>query len=162
MRTVLKAVDKFQNAVNNLIAAVMMVIMVIILVQTVGRGISLSIPWSEEASRYLFVTMILLGINIGISQNMMVNIDMIDKFLSKGAKKVMCVIREVIGLAVACMFFYSTFPMIKIGQFQKSPALQLPMSVMYIIMAVGFALAVLATLIRLIRLFTDSDKEEKA
>ena len=162
MRTVLKAVDKFQNAVNNLIAAVMMVIMVIILVQTVGRGISLSIPWSEEASRYLFVTMILLGINIGISQNMMVNIDMIDNFLSKGAKKVVCVIPEVIGLAVACMFFYSTFPMIKIGQFQKSPALQLPMSVMYIIMAVGSALAVLATLIRLIRLFTDSDKEEKA
>lgn len=67
-----------------------------------------------------------------------------------------------IGIAVASIFFYSTFPMIKIGQFQKSPAMQLPMSVMYIIMAIGFALAVLATLIRLIRLFADSDKEENA
>ena len=162
MRIVLKAVDKIQNWINNLIAAVMMVIMVIILVQTVGRGISLSIPWSEEASRYLFVTMILLGINIGISQNMMVNIDMIDSFIPNGAKKVLCVIREIIGIAVACMFFYSTFPMIQIGQFQKSPAMQLPMSIMYIIMAIGFALAVLATLIRLIRLFTGSDKEENA
>lgn len=162
MRIVLKAVEKFQDLINSLIAAVMMVIMVIILVQTVGRGVSLSIPWSEEASRYLFVTMILLGINIGISQNMMVNIDMIDSFIPHGVKKVLCVIREIIGIVVASIFFYSTFPMIKIGQFQKSPALQLPMSVMYIIMAIGFALAVLATLIRLIRLFTDSDKEENA
>lgn len=87
MRIVLKAVEKFQDLINSLIAAVMMVIMVIILVQTVGRGVSLSIPWSEEASRYLFVTMILLGINIGISQNMMVNIDIIDNFIPKGAKK---------------------------------------------------------------------------
>lgn len=160
MKSVFKIFDKFQSIINEVIAGVMMVIMCIILAQTLGRVAHLSIPWSEEASRYLFVLLILLGINIGISQNMMVRIDIIDNFLSKSVRKVFDILREIVALAVAVMFFYSTFDMIKIGAFQKSPAMQIPMSVMYIIMAIGFGLAALAVLFRLIRLFTAGDSEE--
>ena len=162
MKSILKVCDKFQDIVNHLIAGVMMVIMVIILAQTLGRVVHLSIPWSEEASRYLFVVMILLGINIGISRDMMVRIDIIDNFLPKAAEKVFAVFREIVGLVVAVMFFYSTFPMIKIGAFQKSPAMQIPMSVMYIVMAAGFGLAVLAMLLRLVKLFVKSEEGEEA
>lgn len=158
MKSVFKIFDKFQSIINEVIAGVMMVIMCIILAQTLGRVVHLSIPWSEEASRYLFVLLILLGINIGISQNMMVRIDIIDNFLSKSVRKVFDILREIVALAV--MFFYSTFDMIKIGAFQKSPAMQIPMSMMYIIMAIGFGLAALAVLFRLIRLFTAGDSEE--
>jgi TRAP-type C4-dicarboxylate transport system permease small subunit len=159
MKSLYKAIDKFQEIINGLISLVLMVIMVIILAQTVGRAVHLSIPWSEEASRYLFVVMILLGINIGISRNMMVRIDMIDLLLKGGVKKAFELFREVIGLVVAVVFFYSTFPMIKVGGFQKSPAMQIPMSFLYAVMAVGFGLAVLAMVIRLIKLFIPDEKE---
>ena len=159
MKSLYKIIDKIQNIINELISAVLMVIMVIILAQTVGRAVHLSIPWSEEASRYLFVVMILLGINIGISRNLMVRIDMIDIILKGPLKKIFEFFREVVGLVVSFMFFYSTFPMIKIGSFQKSPAMQIPLSVLYIVMAVGFGLAVLAMVIRLVKVFVPEDKE---
>jgi TRAP-type C4-dicarboxylate transport system permease small subunit len=158
----MKLFNKFQDIVNNLIAGVMMIIMCIILAQTLGRVFHLSIPWSEEASRYLFVTMILLGINIGISRNMMVSIDIVDNFLSKSVRRIFDIVREVIGLVVACLFFYSTFAMIKVGQFQKSPAMQIPMSVMYVVMAVGFGLAVLAVVMRLVKLFMKSEEGKES
>lgn len=66
-----QAFGRLQSAVNALTAVILVAIMVIILVQTFTRYVIFySIPWSEEASRYLFVAMILLGINIGISQNL--------------------------------------------------------------------------------------------
>ncbi|MFR6273339.1 MAG: TRAP transporter small permease [Blautia sp.] len=80
--------SRLQSAVNALTAVILVAIMVIILVQTFTRYVIFySIPWSEEASRYLFVAMILLGINMGISQNLMVRIDIIDNFLPSGVKK---------------------------------------------------------------------------
>lgn len=74
--------EKVQRIVNGIIGLMLIAIMVIIFVQTFTRYVIFySIPWSEEASRYLFVGMILLGINMGISQNLMVRIDLIDNFL---------------------------------------------------------------------------------
>lgn len=80
--------EKVQRIVNGIIGLMLIAIMVIIFVQTFTRYVIFySIPWSEEASRYLFVGMILLGINMGISQNLMVRIDLIDNFLRQKHNK---------------------------------------------------------------------------
>lgn len=151
MNSLLKGYQKIQNLINEVISGLLLIIMVVILAQTFFRFVIFkSLPWSEELSRYLFVTMILLGVNIGVSKNLMVRIDIIDTFLSKGLKKAFEIGREVIALLVSCAFFYSTFDMIKVGSFQKSPALQLPMSLMYTVMAVGFALTILSVLFKLL------------
>ena len=80
MEKVKQIFEKLQKIVNGIIGLMLIAIMVIIFVQTFTRYVVFySIPWSEEASRYLFVGMILLGVNIGISQDLMVRIDLIDK-----------------------------------------------------------------------------------
>lgn len=144
--------SKLQQFIYNLDAAILLVIMCIILAQTLGRVVHISIPWSEEASRYLYVIMILLGINVGISQNLMVKIDMIDNILSPAVKRVFDIAREIVSLFVSVVFFISSFPMIRIGRFQKSAAMQLPMDIIYVIVAIGFALAVLSVVFRLLNL----------
>lgn len=150
MNSLFKGYQKLQNLINELISGLLLLIMCVILAQTFFRFVIFkSLPWSEELSRYLFVAMILLGINIGVTKNLMVRIDIIDGFLSDNLKKVFEVGREMIALIVSCAFFYSTFDMIKVGSFQKSPALQLPMSLMYTMMAVGFGLTILSVLFRL-------------
>lgn len=141
---------KLQKIVNGIIAVMLIAIMVIILVQTFTRYVIFySIPWSEEASRYLFVGMILLGINIGISQNMMVRIDIIDNFLSPRMKKSFEIGRQIIALVISAVFFYSTFGMLRIGGYQMSPAMRIPMNIMYGTLCVGFGLAVIAVLFKL-------------
>lgn len=153
----MKAFEKVQSFIFNLNAGILLVIMLIILAQTLGRVVHLSIPWSEEASRYLFVVMILLGINIGISKNLMVRIDMIDNLLPLELKKAFNIARELIALIVAGILAQSCWPLIRIGRFQKSPALQLPMNIIYSVVALGFILAVCSVLFRLYRLFTERE-----
>ena len=157
MRGLMKAFEKVQSFIFNLNAGILLVIMLIILAQTLGRVVHLSIPWSEEASRYLFVVMILLGINIGISKNLMVRIDMIDNLLPLELKKAFNSARELIALIVAGILAQSCWPLIRIGRFQKSPALQLPMNIIYSVVALGFILAVCSVLFRLYRLFTERE-----
>jgi TRAP-type C4-dicarboxylate transport system permease small subunit len=152
---------KVQQFIYNLDAGLLLINMCIILAQTLGRAVHLSIPWSEEASRYLFVVMILLGINVGISQNLMVKIDMVDNILSPFAKKVFNIGREIVALIVSVIFFYSCVPLIRIGRFQKSAAMQLPMNLMYTIVAIGFALAVISVVIRLIHFIVEDKEEQK-
>lgn len=142
--------EKLQDIVNSVIAVVLVAIMVVILVQTFTRYVIFySIPWSEEASRYLFVGMILLGINIGISQNLMVRIDIIDNFLSAKVKKAFEVGRQVAALIISAVFFYSTFGMLRIGGYQLSPALRIPMNIMYGILCAGFGLAMISVIFKL-------------
>lgn len=142
--------NRLQNAVNALTAVILVAIMVIILVQTFTRYVIFySIPWSEEASRYLFVAMILLGINMGISQNLMVRIDIIDSFLPGRMKKAFEIGRQVLALGISAVFFYSTFGMLRIGGYQMSPAMRIPMNVMYGILCLGFGLAVVSVIFKL-------------
>ena len=101
--------------------------------------------------------MILLGINIGISKNLMVRIDMIDNLLPLELKKAFNIARELIALIVAGILAQSCWPLIRIGRFQKSPALQLPMNIIYSVVALGFILAVCSVLFRLYRLFTERE-----
>lgn len=145
-----KVFGKIQNVVNAVTGLMLVAIMVIIFVQTFTRYVIFySIPWSEEASRYLFVAMILLGINIGISQDLMVRIDLIDNFLSPKVKKITEIGRQAAALMISLVFFYSTFGMIRIGGYQMSPALRLPMNVMYGTLCIGFLLAVISVLFKL-------------
>ena len=140
-----------QSFLNGVMALILIAIMGVIFLQTFTRYVIFySLPWSEELSRYLFVTMILLGINIGISKDIMVRIDLIDHIIPAKGKKIFETARHIVALAVSCVFFYSTFGMIRVGKYQKSPALQISMSCLYIILCVGFALAVVSTVIKLV------------
>lgn len=150
MNKIIGKFQKFQNAINTLTSFILILIMVIILAQTFFRFVIFkSIPWSEELSRYLFVAMIALGINISVTKDLMVSIDIIDNYLNRKSKRILKIIRNLISLVVSCVLFFSSFDMIKVGFVQKSPALQIPLGVMYIILCVGFLLSSLALIAKI-------------
>lgn len=155
MNTVLALHGKLQKCINWIIGMALMILLIVILAQTFFRYVIFySLPWSEELSRYLFVVMILLGINIGITRDNFVRIDMIDGILPARFKPAMEVFRDLIALVVACAFVYSTLPLMRIGKFQRSPAMQITMDVMYGILFVGFCLAVLSIILKLLARFS--------
>ncbi|MDR1625555.1 MAG: TRAP transporter small permease [Spirochaetia bacterium] len=152
MRKIVVFVEKIQTAVNAFIGLVLAAMMCVILLQTFTRYVVFySLPWSEELSRYLFVAMVCLGINIGVTKKLMIRIDLIDSVLSDGAKHVFEIGRLVIELFVSVMFFVSTFDLIKIGKFQTSAAMRIPMHILYGVLTVGFGLAAVAVILRLVQ-----------
>jgi TRAP-type C4-dicarboxylate transport system permease small subunit len=94
--------------------------------------------------------MILFGINVGISQNLMVRIDLIDNLFKGKGRTILDFFRDILGLGVSSVFMYSTLNMIKIGKFQKSPAMQIPMHYVYTVLFIGFLLAVLSILLGMV------------
>lgn len=131
---------KVQKFIMGLNGVILMAIMAIVFAQTFTRYVVFySIPWSEEASRYLYVALTLLGVNLAVTKNQLVNIDLIDHVLSPGARRKLEIVRQVLALAIASVFFYSSFGMLEIGGFQMSPALRLPMNIMYGIVSLALA-----------------------
>ena len=94
---------------------------------------------------------------MGISQNLMVRIDLIDNFLSAKMKRRLEIGRQILALLISFVFFCSTFGMIRIGGYQMSPALRLPMNIMYRILCVGFLLAVISVVFKLIDVIKEKE-----
>ena len=102
--------------------------------------------WSEELSRYLYVTLTLLGLNLAVTSKQLVRIDIIDHKISKNALKYLNLIRELMTLIITVLFFYSSFGMIDVSQYQSSPALGISMQIMYTVLGIGFLLSAVASL----------------
>ncbi len=150
MKTAATLVRKLQGATIVFLAFVLAAMMCVILLQTFTRYVVFySLPWSEELSRYLFVALVCLGINVGVTKDLMIRIDNIDARLSERAKHWFAVGRLAIELVVSVFLLISSFDIIRIGKFQKSPALQIPMHYIYALMAIGFGLAILSILLKL-------------
>lgn len=89
MSKVLALFERIQKFVEAVLGIALAIMMTVVFAQTFTRYVVFhSIPWSEELSRFLFVGIIVLGINLGISQNMMVRIDILDGHLGKRSAKV--------------------------------------------------------------------------
>ena len=107
---VFKKVQKINKAI---IGAVLLLMIGVVFLQTFCRFVIFkSLTWSEELSRYLFVALIVLGINLAATDHLFVRIELIDGYLKGKAQYVMDVIRK--GIAAAfkisfCLFFSASF-----------------------------------------------------
>lgn len=150
LQKIIKIFDKIQNVISAIAGICLILMLCVVFLQTFTRFVIFySLPWSEELSRYLFMTMILIGINVGIKQNLMVRIDIIDNYLNDTARKALEILRQGVALFVSSIFFYSTFNLVRIGKYQVSPAMQLPMHLIYSILLVGFLLATISVLLKI-------------
>ncbi len=148
-----KAFQLLQRGIRAILGIALAVIMCVVFAQTFTRYVVFhSIPWSEELSRFLFVALIALGVNVGISDNMLVRIDILDGYLRGAAAAVVGVLRQLVGLLTNAAFAYSTLELIHIGRIQKSPAMQIPMSFMYVVLLAGFVFASIAVLLSIVKI----------
>ena len=149
--------NKVQCFSKHLIAVCMVVMMTVIFVQTMTRYVVFySIPWSEELSRYLYVTLTLMGVNLAVTSKQLVRIDIIDNFV-KG--NTLNVIRCALAFVITVIFFYSSFGMIDVSQYQHSPALGISMQIMYVILGIGFLMSAVACLFELVDALKDGKKQ---
>ena len=72
----------------------------------------------------------------------------------------MNLIRKFIMIYVNIVFVYSSFKLILIGAYQTSPAMRIPMSLLYGIVFIGFAMNVFASLIDLYETYVRVPEEE--
>jgi TRAP-type C4-dicarboxylate transport system permease small subunit len=150
---VLKWLDKHIEEVFLVIFSVVMV--TAIFMQVFMRYVlGSSLAWSEELARYCFIWLVYLGISYGVKKQRHIKVDIVLILLKDKWKIVLNIIANLIFLAFAVfviIYGYSIADrLLSFGQ--TSPALQLPMGLVYLATPVGMGLTAFRLIQQLIQL----------
>jgi TRAP-type C4-dicarboxylate transport system permease small subunit len=134
-----------------LLAAVCITLMIQIVMRYVFNA---SLSWSEEFARYCFVWSTFLSVSYSIKKASMLRVDILVQYLPKAARKIIDILMELIVLAFFAFLLYHSFAVVRriAASGQTSPALGLPMVTVYAALIVGFALACIRGIQKLVSL----------
>ena len=139
MKMVMKFLD---NRMEEVIVTVSLAIMFILVsVQIFMRYVMQnSLSWSEELARYLFILFVNVGISFGVKTKTHIRVEVFSASVGQKAKVVIQVLSDIIFLAFAVVVvYYGSITAMKIFTLnQESPALGLPMGLIYATLPVSY------------------------
>lgn len=151
-----KIYDKFQKCIEYLDGILLSVMCGIIVIQVFFRYVVFhSLPWSEELSRYLYIWLVLLGVQFGIKEGGETRIDLIDSILRGKAKLITKLICYVVSLVATIAIGMSSIPLIQNGATTSSATLGISMMCVYLVFPVGMALASIQIVFMIVKIFRD-------
>ena len=138
----MKKVDEgIFKVLSGICAGLMFSMMTLICIQVFSRYVlRASIPWSEELGRYIFIWMAFLGIVAVYYKGSHVAFDMLPKKLKGMPKKGLNIIIILLTATMAGALFLGGLRMVEIGTLQRSPALSLPMHMVFLVLPTSGAL----------------------
>lgn len=146
----MKIIRWFDRHIEELLLTIFSSIMVaVIFLQVVMRQFDNSLSWSEELARYCFIWLVYLGISYGVKKQRHIKVDVVLVMLKEKGKVLLNIISNVLFIVFSIFVIYYGYDIAsKLLAFgQKSPALQIPMGLVYMATPIGMGL----TLIRLIQ-----------
>ena len=125
-------IDKVINKILRFIVIIMLSVMsVVVFAQVLFRIVHLSIPWSEELSKYLLIWSTFLGAAICIRKGSLVGLEFLKNSMSEEKQKIL---QTILNLIVCAMLLF----LINVGfWFQITPVLKLSMGLMYAAIPIG-------------------------
>lgn len=133
------------------VITISVVMIIVTLAQVVFRYvIAAPLPWSEELARYCFVWIVFLGGAIGLSRGIHLGVDLFVNMLPEGARRGLDVLTSALIACFAVTVIYASFPVINMNMLQRSPALGVQMSWIYVAIPISMALIFLISAERLL------------
>ena len=133
------------------IVAISVLMIVVTLAQVVFRYvISAPLPWSEELARYCFVWIVFLGGAVGLSRGIHLGVDLFVNLLPERFQVGIEILSNVLIACFAASVVLASYPVINMNMLQRSPALGVQMSWIYIAIPISMGLIFLICLERTI------------
>lgn len=153
MNKVEKVFDSILKVVSLILSFMLIAMVIIVCLQTFFRYVvKLSLPWSEELSRYIFVVITSCGFGLAVSKGSLIRISFIDSILSPLMRKIMQVLYTASGVAVCYVLVRYNLDLVRIGLGRNTGSLApLKYGHIYLLMETGFVLALIAALIQFIK-----------
>ena len=111
--------------------------------------IAAPLPWSEELARYCFVWIVFLGGAIGLYRGIHLGVDLFVNFLPERLRPGLEALSNALIACFAAAVIYASYPVINMNMLQRSPALGVQMSWIYIAIPISMCLIVLICLERI-------------
>lgn len=140
------------NFAKYAIIAISVVMVIVTLAQVVFRYvIAAPLPWSEELARYCFVWIVFLGGAIGLSRGIHLGVDLFVNTLPDRLRRGLDALINALIAGFAATVIYASYPVINMNMFQRSPALGVQMSWIYIAIPISMGLIFLICAERIFR-----------
>ena len=131
-------IDKVINKILRFIVIIMLSVMsVVVFAQVLFRIVHLSIPWSEELSKYLLIWSTFLGAAICIRKGSLVGLEFLKNSMSEEKQKILQTILNLIVCAMLLFLINVGFWAVRRVWFQITPVLKISMGLMYAAIPVG-------------------------
>lgn len=88
--------------------------------------------WTEEAARIFFIYSVAFGTGTAINQGDFVRLDLVGKYLSSGSSRILQFFTEIITIIFSIILTTQSVYFIRLGMDEKSAALQIPMSFIFL------------------------------
>lgn len=105
--------------------------------------LNISVPWTEEAARWLFVWQIFLGSSLMLKEHGHLKITMVRDMLPNTVQKVVDLIMSLLGLIFIIGIFFGSLQMIGSVQNVTAGSFSLSVKYMYLVMPISMVLMVL-------------------
>lgn len=126
-----------------LLVTIFAVMVSVIFTQVIMRMFGNSLSWSEELGRYCFIWLVYIGISYGVKKQRHIKVDVMLLILKGKTRILLSILANLIFLVFCIVVVQYGFDIaIKLLNFgQKSPALQIPMGLVYMATPIGMGLA---------------------
>ena len=149
---------------ETLMMGLIAVIVVVMGAQVFMRyAVGMSLPWPEELGRYCFVWFAFLGMSYSIRHNLNMRIDTLPAFFP-ALLKPFTLIADVVYFVFCIIMINPGLIAIQrlIASNQHSPAMHLPIWIVYLALLTGLCLSILRLLQKYVLLLINSKKTSKA
>lgn len=131
-------VDKIINQILKAVVVLMLGVMsIVVFAQVVFRIVHLSIPWSEELSKYLLIWSTFLGSALCIRRKSLVGLEFFLNSMTKRNQKILQTVLNLIVCAMLLFLIHVGFWAVRQVWFQITPVLKQSMGLMYAAIPVG-------------------------
>lgn len=117
---------------------------VVVFLQVIFRFIlHASLPWSEEASRYIMIWIALLGASVGLRHKAHIGVEALFNYLGTAKRRLFSLLIGFVQVYFFCAMIFYACNILKVVIKQKSPAMEISMGLPYSSLIVGGGLMLL-------------------
>jgi TRAP-type C4-dicarboxylate transport system permease small subunit len=137
-KMIFRAINGVRRLADAMVIIMFAIMMCGVLVQVGGRYFfNYSISGTEEMARFAQMWMVLVGAGVAMRLGRHVAIDVLVTFLPVVVSRVLNGFIAVGSLWFLYLIFVAALPLMEVGKFETSPALEIPMWTMYLSLMVG-------------------------
>jgi TRAP-type transport system small permease protein len=108
------AMRHFNRALDTAVAVLGVAVLLLVNYQILCRfALSISVPWTEEVSRLLFIWLAFLGAAIGVREGSLIVIDTLPVMLGERSWRYFRPVVALLSLAVIVFMFFASIPLVQ-------------------------------------------------
>ncbi|WP_188456259.1 TRAP transporter small permease [Virgibacillus oceani] len=157
----MKAIKILTRILEILTVLTFSALIIVVLIQIIGRYTPLSYVWTEELTRYLFVYTIAFGAPVAMERRGYIRVDLLVDFLPEKFKKYYDAFIYLVLGAFSAMLVTYAYDFALLGEGQTSATIKVEMFYIYLSMVIALVFLAIYSFVNIYHILMGNTTEEK-